>query len=1029
MHLSLKTSVLFVSLVALASSTAWGAKPVDFESDVLPILKNRCFACHGDASFEGGLRLDVRQSAFAGGDEGPAIIPGKPGDSLLLTRVESADAKLRMPKDDEPLPASEIATLKAWITEGAQWPKELTATDKRLQHWSFQAPKVSPLPNTAWPHLARGTLDRWIQKGLQDAQLSPSEEADRYTLARRVAIDLIGIPLSIEEVDQFVADTSPDAFERLVDRLMAAPAYGERWVRKWLDLARYSDTNGYEKDRPRSMWPYRDWVIQALNEDKPFDQFTIEQLAGDLLPGSTIEQKVATGFHRNTMVNEEGGVDNAEFRFNSVVDRVGTTSSIWLGLTMACAQCHSHKYDPLQQEEFYKVLACLDNCDEPEITLPNQNLVAQRTGIQSEIADLEAALLAKAEQLPAEFQAWQDQTRSKAKHWQVLRPTEFKSIKGASLDLLPDGSILVSGDIPNYDTYDVDFLTIPPGTTALRLEVLPHASLPDGGPGRAQFDSVGPKGDFLLSEFVVKVQPIAGQTPSEATTIPLGAATHDFAADGRSAQATTDGTLDTGWSIRGGIGKPHAAVYELKVPLTTGKDSKVTITLIQQYIHQMTIGRFRISATSDPVPVASSGVPAEIETLLLRPANELSQTERVQLLTQFSQVAPALEEARKAIAQKRATLPPLPTSLIMEERPPQHVRTTHRHHRGEFLSPRNVVRPGAPAALHPFSTQDSKEPARLKLARWLVAPENPLMARVTVNRAWQIFFGRGIVRTTEDFGLRGAPPTHPELLDYLAVDFVARGYSQKELHRRIVTSHSYRQSAAISPEMQTIDPTNQWLAHAPRFRLEAEQVRDVPLSAAGLLVERLGGPSVFSPQPEGAAKLSYGGLAWNTETGGNRYRRGLYTFSKRTSPYSMFTTFDGPTGETCLIQRERSNTPLQSLTILNDVVFVETAQALAARVLTELPEATPSASAPLESLRIEQMFRLATGRPCTTEELATLTNYLRRQQERLSKKELSASTLLGANVTNLPGSTLEERAAFTLLARTLLSLDESLCRP
>ena len=914
----------------------------DFARDIQPLLAKRCLECHGPAKQKGGLRLDHRGDALRGGDNGPALKPGHPAESSLLVRVTSSDPDAQMPPKGARLSAGEVDLLRRWIAAGAAWPEAADASrGVSSDHWAFQPirrPAAPPGPNP---------IDGFVLAELKKLGLGFSPPAGRAALARRLSLDLIGLPPSPEEVDAFVADGD---YEKLVDRLLASPHYGERLARRWLDLARYADTNGYEKDRPRSMWPWRDWVIRALNDDLPFDRFTIEQLAGDMLPGGSA---VATGFHRNTMINEEGGIDVEEFRFESVVDRVNTTSTVWLGLTIGCAQCHTHKYDPVTQREYYRLFAYLNNADEPEIPVPDPGIEKRREEAGRRLAALEAELVARED--PGAFAAWKAGLQGQA--WTPVAPAKVVAAKGGTFDVLPDASVLVSGDNPNNNVYTVVLSGLKRPVKALRLEVLPHESLPEGGPGRAPLFSPG---DFLLSEIrAAETKIVSGR--------------HGYAENKRSAALALDGKVDTGWSIKGRVGEPHQAVFGL-APAVEGT---LTLTLVQEYIHQMTIGRFRLSVSEEEAPDRDPTLPAEVEDALARGDEER--------LKRHWALAVRLSPERDEIAKLRKSMPRPPVTLAMRERRPEHARVTRVHHRGAFLSPKEEVEPGVPAVLPPTSSRD-----RLGFARWLVDAKNPLTARVQVNRHWQAFFGRGIVATLEDFGTQGAKPTHPELLDWLASEWMAQGWSVKALHRRIVTSETYRQASAVTPELLAKDPENRWYGRAARFRLEAELVRDQALAAAGLLDRRIGGPSVHPPQPDGVWETAYGNPRWPVSKGADRYRRGLYTYMKRAAPYAAFACFDAPSGETCAARRDRSNTPLQALNLLNDVVYLEAAKALGKGAAAE---ADPAA----------WIFRRVLGRSPTAAERAVLLDFRGRRQG-------------------------DEAAAWTLVARIVLNLDEAITR-
>jgi hypothetical protein len=984
-----------------------------FNTRVRPILAKHCFKCHGpdEKARKARLRLDQREAAQRGGKSGrPAIVSGHPEKSELIQRIftEGEEEVMPPPHTKNPLSAADKQILKDWITEGA---------DYRL-HWAFVPPRQTPLPKvrqTSWP---RNPIDHFILARLEAEGLAPSPQADRYTLARRLYLDLVGLPPTPEEAETFVKDPSANAYEKLVDRLLALPHYGERWARRWLDLARYADTNGYEKDRPRSIWPYRDWVIGALNADMPFDRFTIEQLAGDMLPGATLNQKVATGFHRNTMLNEEGGIDPLEYRFYAMVDRVATTGTTWLGLTVGCAQCHTHKFDPLPQREYYQFMAFLNNADEPTHAVRQADIARQRREVETKLDALIADLpnrfpvdpKAKAQSfrtvdeqrrahLQHRYHEWQQREAARSVRWTVLRPTSAKA-NLPLLTILDDYSVLAGGDMSKRDIYDLSFKSGLHGITALRLEVLPDERLPAGGPGRIYYE--GPFGDFFLSEFRVF------RGDQKATLVK---ATHSFAGGGATADKAIDGDPQTGWSINGGQGRPHAAVFTLAAPLAEATDLRVQL-LFERY-YAAGLGRFRISVTTDNRAAIARDMPADLEEVLLVPREKRTAAQEQRLFQQFLMTAPELAKEHAEIDRLRKGMPAYPTTLVMSERPRENPRPTFIHNRGEFLQPKERVEPEVFSVLPPLPKDAPRD--RLGLARWLVAPDNPLTGRVAMNRQWAAFFGRGIVRTLQDFGYQGEPPSHPKLLDWLAVELVKQGWSMKTMHKLIVMSAAYQQASRVTPQLLARDPDNVLLARGPRVRLEAEQVRDAVLRAGGLLAEKVGGPSVFPPQPPGVTtEGAYGKLQWNVSTGPDRYRRGLYTFSKRTAPYAMYTTFDAPSGEVCVARREVSNTPLQALTLLNDPAFTEAAQALGRMIAVRKGSVAE---------RVNYLFRRCLTRPPTGEESAQLVAFYQAQKRRCEAKDLDAAKIAG------PGAgDVNERAAWTALARILCNLDEAIVK-
>jgi hypothetical protein len=1002
-----------VAILASAGAISAAGGP-DFSRDVRPILSQHCFKCHGpdDAAREAKLRLDVRESAIVRTDSGkPPIVPGKPDSSELIRRIFSHDADEMMPPPaaNKPLSDSERRILRDWVSAGAEY----------KSHWAFIPPKQVPPPKvSSGSAFSRNPIDDFVQAQLESSglDLKPSPPADRYTLARRVCLDLVGLPPTPDEADAFVNDPAPDAYERLVDRLLASPHYGERWARRWLDLARYADTNGYEKDRTRSIWPYRDWVITAINADMPFDQFTIKQLAGDMLPNASLEDRIATGFHRNTMLNEEGGIDPLEYRYYATIDRVGTTGTVWLGLTVRCAQCHTHKFDPIPHRDYYRMMAFLNNADEKQIDIPVPALVSRRQQIERQIALAEANLPNRFSpggregraKFDAEFDHWEQSESSPALRWTVLHPTRAKATL-PHLAVLPDDSILASGDMSKSDRYEVQVDKLPTKITALRLDVLPDESLPEHGPGRVFYE--GPFGDFELSEWTAEC---------DGAPIHFKGATQSYAANAGGASAAIDGNPLTSWSINKGQGESHSATFILDRPLHNAKS--LSVQMLFEYYYACGLGKFRISATDGVVPTDRRVMPAEVDQILAQPREQRSPEQRTTLMRYFASITPALDEPRKELSAERAQEPTLPTTLVFAERPADNPRQTFVHKRGEFLQPKETVQAGIPSL---FGSLPAEFPCnRLGFARWLVDARNPLVGRVTVNRQWQAFFGRGLVRTGEDFGYQGSLPTHPQLLDWLAVEFVRRGWSLKAAHRLIVTSATYRQASRVAPDSLANDPENKLLSRAPRVRLEAELVRDSALAAAGLLSERIGGPSVFPPQPASVSEGSYGGMTWNVSQGPDRFRRGLYTFSKRTSPFAMFATFDGPSGEECIARREVSNTPLQALTLLNDAQFVEIARGLAADVLTESDGRSEQIA--------RTLFRRCLVRPPDPSEVATLVTFYAQARARFETDPTGAQKIVsGAERVKSAGAGKVDPvplAAWTLVARGLLNLDEAITK-
>jgi hypothetical protein len=1056
-------------------------------------------------------------------------------------------------------------------------------------HWAWQRPTRPEVPAVKPADWLRNPIDNFVLARLEKEGLSPSPEADRYTLIRRVSLDLIGLPPSPKEVDDFVNDTRPDAYERLVDRLLANEGYGERWARMWLDLARYADSKGYGSDPLRTIWRYRDWVIDAFNRNVPYDQFTIEQIAGDLLPNPTHEQLLATAFHRNTMANDEGGTDDEEFRVAAVKDRVDSTMQIWMGITFGCAKCHTHKFDPITQREYYSFFAFFNqtedadrNDEEPRLRSPSRDQAEKIENLRSQISNLKSQMDAPAGELSDRLAAgqlkWEKTVASSVGTWVLLEPKEFKAAGGTQFTQLEDYSLLAGGDNPDTDTYAIVVSTDLKGITALRVEALPHESLPSGGPGRAS-------GNFVLNDVRVTAagrddKPLAGRfvrvenpgqnrilslaevqvfgsksgDPSPANPLSAdGARGENLATKGKATQSSidydgppqlaidgntnghyfeakstthtraednpwwevdlgatvavdriviwnrTDGGVGTrlnnfrvvvlgedrkpiwetkvaeppspsvqvavgvpaaltlqnptadfeqdgfpvakaidadagaksGWAISPQSNRAHEAVFGLFKPVGAEHGTTLTFTLKQVFGSGATIGRLRLSATTaTPPPHALPGRISEILTVVSasRSAEQASELARF-----YRSIAPELFELQQQIAKLDAQLKEIdkqvPMIPILRELPTDKRRATHVMIKSNFMQKGDPVEAALPAA---FPRMPIDSPAnRHGLAAWLVTPENPLTARVAVNRFWSQLFGRGLVETEEDFGTQGLPPNHPELLDWLAVEFVQPSFNRqsaisdqqsqpwdiKHLLRLIVTSATYRRSSKPTPDLQRRDPDNRLLARGPRHRLEAEMVRDQALALAGLLSRKVGGPSVYPPQPAGLWRAAFNGeRTWATSTGEDRYRRGLYTFWRRTVPYPSMATFDAPSREICTIRRTPTNTPLQAFVTLNDPVYVEAAQALARRIVRE------GGSTPAE--RAAFGLRLCLCRPPHDEQIRELValyeTELGRYQVDVAAAQFVATDPLGPLPNDMDAS---ELAAWTVVGNVLLNMD------
>ncbi len=1149
-------------LSAHAASAAPPADPssqtntpeIDFNRDIRPILSKNCFHCHGPdpETREAGLRLDERASAVMKLEsDAHAIVPEDAAKSELFKRITSDDEYTVMPPPDvsEKLTDAQIAKIKAWIEQGAPY----------ARHWSFIPPQRPALPAVKQQDWPANAIDRFILAKLEHAGLKPSPEADRYTLIRRLSFDLRGLPPTLAEVDQFVNDKSPDAYEKLVDRFLSDPAYGERWARKWLDLARYADSKGYGSDPLRmEIWRYRDWVINAFNQNMPFDQFTLEQLAGDMLPNPTLEQKVATAFHRNTMTNTEGGTDDEEFRVAAVRDRVDTTFQVWMGLTMGCAKCHTHKYDPITQKEYYQLYAIFNQTadtdkptDEPTIAAPTSEMLKQTERIETQIATLNQKLKTPTNELAAAQQKWESTLHAKP-DWQTLKPTSVTSTaKTTKFAIQDDGSILASGPAAK-ESYTIETEIDAPAFKALRLEVLPDKSLAASGPGRAK------DGNFVLSNIKVEMQPIKGKhkdapaqgqflriehqgkakqflslaevqvfqgdkniagqgvatqsstgysapaklaidgntdghfynakstthtnqevkpwweldlksetpveriqiwnrtdgsgdrlanfkvslldkdrkvvwqtivakAPNPSTTlavsdrrvIPLKRALASHSQTGFPVSATLDPKSGnkTGWGIAPQFGKENSAYFfpDHGTAQPTGKQ-RLIVTLSHNYKDpQYALGHFRLLFTNDSQLEPRLKVPDEILAIVDTLSEARTPAQRDKLAAYYRGVAPLLKPTRDEIAKLQKAKPKYPQLPIMEELPADKQRKTHIMVRGSFLQPGDLVEPALLSSFNPAPQETPNN--RIAVAKWLTDPANPLTARVAVNRFWSQLFGAGLVVTEEDFGTQGELPSHPQLLDWLATEFVENGWDMKALLKTIVMSNTYRQASTTEAIHIQKDPKNRLLSRGPRFRLSAEMIRDQALAVSGLLTKKLGGPSVYPVQPEGIWRAAFNGQRnWATSKDADRYRRGLYTFWRRTVPYPSMATFDAPSREICTIRRINTNTPLQAMITMNDPVFIEISQALARRLFDEGGTTTES--------RIEYGLQLCLLRPPQPEQVQPLLELYESEKAYYAAHPEEAKQLLENPLHPLPEEyNPAELAAWTVIANVLLNMD------
>ena len=1014
-------------------------EPVSFDRQIRPILSEACFQCHGPdpAARKAKLRLDTPDGAFADRGGYAAIVPGKPEESELLRRVSSHDPDGMMPppKAGQALPESDVALIREWIAQGAEW----------SLHWAFVPPQRHTVPGVDNPEWSRNPIDGFILKRLEAEGLTPSPQADRVTLLRRLSLDLTGLPPTLEEIDRVLADESEDWYGALVERLLASPHYGERWARDWLDAAQYADSDGFEKDKPRQVWAWRDWVIRAFNGNMPYDQFIIEQVAGDMLPNPTQDQIVATGFLRNSMINEEGGIDPEQFRMEAQFGRMGIVGSAVLGLTTQCAQCHTHKYDPISHTEYYQMLAFLNDTDEACVSVYSPAEQKQRDSILGLIAEIDEGIKGNMLDWRERMTTWAATARAiPSPEWEALT-FEFDDTSAGGQKCTPqgDGSYLAQGYAPTRFQPKMTATTSHSTITAVKLELLPDPNLPRGGPGRSIY------GAAALSEFELRIAP-AG-TPiadfDKWTPVPIATAIADVNPPQRvlgdefpdredkkrytgPIELAIDGNAETAWTTDidpERRNRAHYAIFTLAEPLTVEPGMVLAVRPSQQHggwnsddNQNNNLGRFRVSVTG-ATDLPDRALPVAVQAALAKDSGERSEADNSALFNAWRATVPELAEADGRIEALWRSLPSGTTQLVMHERATP--RVTHRLERGDFLSPAEAVEPGVPKFLNALDVKE-RSADRLDLARWLVSPESPTTARAFVNRVWQHYFGKGIVETSSDLGTQGSPPSHLELLDWLAVEFMESGWNVKDLHRLILTSAAYRQSSEVTPELLERDPYNRLIARGARFRVSGETVRDIALASSGLLNPKVGGPSVFSPAPEFLFKppASYGPKIWNTVIGPDTYRRGLYTFRYRSVPYPVLQVFDTPAGDAPCTRRDRSNSPLQALTTLNEPLFFELARGLA--------EAAIANGGDSNRARIEYAFRRCASRQPEDAEVATLEQFLDKQRTRIAAGELEPDAVLQSAGWNPQSGSTDpaELAAWTLTARVLLNMDETIVR-
>jgi hypothetical protein len=1032
------------AIVFASAHSARAAEPqpiplkIQFNRDIRPIISENCFACHGPDKNKrkADLRLDMENGgAFVDHKGHLPLVAGSVEKSELFRRIttKSGDDLMPPPDSGKKLSARQIEIIRRWIDQGAAW----------QPLWSFIPPHRPELPDVTDANWCRNPIDRFILAKLDAEHLSRSPEADKATLIRRLYFDLLGLPPTPQQVDEFVNDKSADAYEKLVDRLLANPHYGERMALDWLDAARYADTHGYHIDSGRDMTAWREWVIDAFNHDMPYDQFTTRQLAGDLLPHATLDDKIASGFCRNNMVNFEGGAIPEEYHTAYIIDRVNTVSTVWLGLTMGCCQCHDHKFDPIAQKEYYQMYAFFNHVPEngldgqkgnavPFIKTPTPSQKQKLDEIATAIQKTEAELLAPSQEIDAAQAEWEKESPSSKDQqitWTPLEPSSMKSAGGASLALQADKSIVVSGNIPASDSYTIVAPVDLSSVTAIRLEALPDEHLNGKGPGRSE------NGNMVLTGVRMKVEP--ADDHSKQTPVKFRAATADFSQDKYPVSDAIAPKRKAGWGIYPEVGKPHSAQFQVDRLITSDSGLVLTITLdfrSQSAGHEL--GHFRLSATAAKNPLGTDPVSPEI-TKILAMASDSRSPEQQATLRKFyrenvslarADVKERLTALRKEQDEAESTER---TTMVMEEM--SKPRDTFVLLRGQYDQHGEKVSPDMPKSLPPMTAGAPHD--RLGLAEWLTSPSHPLTARVAVNRYWQAFFGTGIVKTAGDFGSQGEEPSHPALLDWLACEYMDPSdpkipkWDTKAIVRLVVTSATYRQSSVATPELLARDPENRLLARGSRIRLPAEFIRDQALAISGLLDPEIGGRSVEPYQPPGlweelmsrADGAKWTAQVYQQDHGKDLYRRTMYTFWKRTSPPPSLTTFDAPDRETCVVHRSITNTPLQALVLMNDPTYVEASRKLAERMMKE--------AGPDENSRIRFAFQNATAREPRAQELAVLKKIYDAQLEAYQHDPSTAEKLL-----KVGESPLDERldapelAAWTTVASVILNLDETITR-
>ena len=1028
----------FVVAIALVPALALGAAEVDFATDIEPIFRANCYSCHGDQQQLGQLRLDSRSVVMSSGPSGSRVVPSDPGASSLYQRVAGLGDGVQMPMGGQ-LAEADVEAIRAWIEQGATWPEGSGSGKSLDRHWAFVPPTRPAQPKTDgdW---ARNPIDSFVLAKLNAEGVPPSPRAAKETLLRRLSLDLTGLPPTPDETEAFLRDASTKAYERQVQRLLASPHYGERWGRIWLDAARYADSDGFEKDKPRQVWFYRDWVVNALNADMPYDRFVIEQVAGDLLPAAAQDDRVATGFLRNSMINAEGGANPEQFRMEAMFDRMDAIGKSVLGLTVQCAQCHDHKYDPFTQRDYYRMFAFINNSHESTQAVFTAEEEQLRAEIIAGIDEIEAGLRERAPDWRARMAAWEAEEATSQPDWAVI-DANIKLGSGEKYEVQPDMSILAQGYAPTRSVVSPEGKLEPGTVNAFRLELFNDPRLPLSGPGRSFL------GTAALTEFEVEVAPASD--PDKWKKLALSKASADvnppitwldpFLFPDKDSKRRVlgdvgfaiDGFEMSAWNIDAGPGRrnvPRKAVFQLSAPLEVSEPTLVKFNLSMKHggwnsddNQSLNLGRFRLSATAAKDATADP-MPASVRKLLSSvPGPERTPEQNAAVFSYWRSTVPEWAEANKRIDELMDKYPAGATQLVMNER--DSARMTHMLQRGDFLRPTDQVQAGVPSFLHRMDA-DRDLPSRAAFAEWLVDRDSPTTARSIVNRIWQGHFGIGIVETSEDLGRQSADPSHPELLDWLAVELMDSGWRLKHIHKLIVSSETYRQASGVTAELLERDPRNRLLARGSRFRVDGELVRDIALATSGLMTSQIGGPPVYPPAPEFLflPPISYGPKRWYVDDGDQRYRRSLYAFRYRSVPYPVLTTFDTPTGNFACVKRDRSNTPLQALVTLNETVFLEAARELGRRAWQD--------GGADDSQRMDYAFRRVLARTPESAERDELMALLADQRERLASADLDAYELAFGKpaVDEGTADAPVELAAWTAVSRVLLNLDETITR-